>query len=229
MRTFFLLCLLSASLFASAQLTPSPKPQPDQQPATVADTAKYSPSQPHAVLFTIGAGFFDGWRSGYKFPAGFKKGNFSGFSPLFARVELAVSRSFSLGFYFTYDAFTNNYSQVVESNGGTYYRPKTDISQVFGAGFSVWYHFGKLIRVRNLDPFIGVGVEECNFRQGALPQGDSTVAHTDHTINPSLKAGARYYFSPKCSLYADAGFDMTSKLDVGFSCRFFSKKQAMKK
>lgn len=224
-----MLCLLSASLFANAQLTPSPRPVPDPKPVSTADTVKYAPFQAHAVMFTIGAGFFDGWRSNYTFPAGFQKGNFSGFAPLFARVELDISRSISMGFYFTYDAFTNNYSQIVESNGGTYYRPKTDISQVFGAGFSAWYHLGKFIRVPNLDPFIGVGVEECNFHQAAMPQGDSTVAHTDHTINPSVKAGVRYYFSPKCSLYADAGFDMTSKMDIGFSCRFFSKKRAIKK
>jgi len=172
---------------------------------------------------TIAVGFIDYYRHDYTLPAAFKKGNTSGFSPFYAKIEYGIGDRVSLAATFGYDAFVYNFSQVTPGNNGPVSRYKHNNTRILSGGLTAYYHLGSVIHVARLDPFIGIGASINNIRYSAFPQGDSTLVKLEHTVTPVLKAGARYYITDAFSVYGDVGFDKQSIFSVGFSCRFFRK------
>ena len=178
----------------------------------------------HSAMVTISAGFIDLYRQDFTLPKGFDKSNTSGYGLVYGRLEYGVSRKVSLAAAFSYDAFTYNYNQLYTGYNGIIKRYHADHFRLLSGGVTAFYHLGDAIHIKNLDPFIGLGGSLNNIRNSELAQGDSTVTSRKHTTEPYLKIGARYYLTPKCSLFADLGYDRLSIFSIGFSCRFFPKK-----
>ena len=174
-----------------------------------------------SAIVTLALGGIDYYKTNYSVPAGFEKNNTSGFAPVYARVEYGITHNVSIGAVFSYDAFYSNYYQLFAANNIIYKRFKTDKMRIFSAGIAANYHLGKYIKVKRLDTYAGIGFSLNNIHHSALPQGDSTIDNSIHTVSPSLKIGARYYLTNRASIFADAGFDRQSAFSLGFSCRFF--------
>jgi len=193
------------------------------QQDTAVKYTRHAPYERHELTVGIALGFIDAYRHSYSLPSGFEKGNTSGFAPIYAKVEYGVSRDVSIAALFGYDAFQYNYGQEYTGNNGPFTRYVNNNTRVLSAGLVAFYHLGKVIPVKHLDPYVGIGLSLNNIRYGAQPQGDSIVVLYNHTVTPYLKAGARYYISSVYSVFADAGYDQHTIFDVGFSCRFFRK------
>ncbi len=178
----------------------------------------------HAVIATAAFGFVDLHRTEFQVPPAFQKNNVSGYDLLYAKLEYGFTDRISIAATFGYDAFVYNFSQVYTGYNGPIERYKMDQYRLVSGGLTAFYHLGHIIKVRHLDPFIGVGTTINNIRHSALPQGDSTVVTIEHTVTPSIKVGARYYITSKVSLYGEAGYDQQSIFALGASCRFFSRK-----
>ncbi len=179
----------------------------------------------HGLTATAAIGFFDANRYNYTIPSGFIKNNTSGFAPILAKLEYGLNNNVSLAATFCYDAFNYNFSQRYIGNNGPFIRYRTDAFRLASGGLTAYYHLGKYIRVKHLDPFIGVGVSLNNTRHSALAEGDSTTIRFDHMLTPYLKVGARYYISDKFSIFGDLGYDKPCLVSIGFSSRFFIKKK----
>jgi hypothetical protein len=194
--------------------------------AAAQDTAvahKIRPIDPnckkHTYIATMALGFINSYKTDYTVPANFEKGNTTGFSPLQVKLEYCISNRVSLAFAGAYGTAVFNSFQLYEGNNGTIKRYKTNHWRILGLGLTAYYHLGYLIQVKGLDPFIGAGISLNNIRHSALPFGDSTIINKTHGVTPSIKAGARYYFSDKVSVFADAGYDKLSMFSLGFSCK----------
>ena len=186
-------------------------------------SSQYPAFRQHSVMISVSLGFVDPNRK-YSVPSGFSKTNTTGYNPAYVKVEYATGKHFSLAGNFSIDEVVYNYEQLYTGYNGIIKRYKTNKYTQFGAGIIGCYHFGDFIKIRNLDPFAGVGVSLNNIHQTALPQGDSTLGRTEHTATPHLKVGARYYFNDYFSLFGDVGYDKESLFSIGMSCRFFSSR-----
>ncbi|WP_158605873.1 outer membrane beta-barrel protein [Taibaiella sp. KBW10] len=76
-----------------------------------------------------------------------------------------------------------------------------------------YYHFNKLIPVSKLDVYLGAGI-------GLNIRDDNYSNYNNTSVIGLGKAGARYYFNPKFSVYAEAGYDNLSVLNAGITLRF---------
>ena len=169
--------------------------------------------------------FADAYRNNYSLPEGFAKNNTSGFVPLYVKAEYGLTRNVGIAATLCYDAFNYNFSQQYTGNSGPFVRYKTDAFRAFSGGLAAFYHLGNVIRVKRLDPFVGIGLSVNNIRYSAWPQGDSLSVRVDHTTDLYLKAGARYYISRKVSVYGDVGYDNHTIFSLGISCRFLNKRK----
>jgi hypothetical protein len=182
---------------------------------------KHNAYERYSTIATISAGFGDTYRQNYSLPEGYLKNNTSGFAPIYGKLEYGVSNHISLGATISYDQFSYNFRQSYTGNTGSFTRNQTDNFKLLSGGLSACYHFGYLFHSRVFDPFLGVGISLNNVRYSAYPQGDTSVTRLSHPVTVSLRAGLRYYVSPQCSFFADAGYDKQSIVSVGMSCRFF--------
>jgi hypothetical protein len=209
------LLLLSGLLFAlAASAQNAPAPQAGSQPFIR-----------NTFIATASAGYINSYRSEYTVPVGFEKGNATGFIPVHARFEYAVSNRVSIALNTGFNTTTFNAMHLDEGYNGTIKRPVVNHWRLFYGGVSAWYHFGHMLHSKKLDPFIGGGICLNNIVESASPSGDSTLRRKSHTATPSLKLGVRYYLTPMFSVYADAGYDKLSVVNVGMSCRFFQRKK----
>lgn len=182
----------------------------------------------NTTTLTLAVGFFDSYRTDYSLPVGFQKNNTSGFAPVSAKVEYGWRDHLSIAATFGYDAFVYNFKQQYTGNNGPFTRYRASNTRIFSAGVAAYYHLDKYISINRLDPFFGIGIALNNIRYSAYPQGDSTLIKIDHTVTPSFKVGARYYISDRFSLFGDAGYEKQCIINLGFSCRFYSKKAVAK-
>lgn len=197
--------------------------QQDTTSHTVPGPAAY---KHHTTIATVSMGFIDPNRKKFDLPAGFEKSNTSGYAQFYGKLEYAVSNKVSIAGTVGYDAFVYNYSQLYTGYAGVVKRYKADQFRIVSIGATAFYHLGSIIHVKNLDPFVGAGLSLNNTRHSMLAQGDSTVVTVEHGVTPYLKAGARYYISRHFSVFGDVGYDNMSIFSLGFSCRFFPKKEA---
>ena len=192
---------------------------------TTAARLAHSVYEYHSIIATASLGFVDGYKQSYTLPAGFQKNNTSGYHQVYAKLEYGLTKHISLGATFSYDAFTYNFGQEYTGNSGAFTRYRTDNFRLLSGGLTAFYHLNDVIHVRNLDPFVGVGLSLNNIRYSNYPQGDSTVTRLEHNVTPYLKVGARYYISSVFAVFADLGYDKESIFSIGGSCRFFSRKK----
>ncbi len=178
-----------------------------------------------SITPSISFGFIDAYRTNYSLPAGFIKNNTSGFVPIYFKAEYGLTRNIGLAATLCYDAFIYNFSQQYAGNNGPFLRNRTNAFRSFSGGVAAYYHLGNVIKVKRLDPFVGIGLSINNIRHNGYPQGDSLAIRNDRTTDLTLKVGARYYISHKFSLYGDAGYDNHTIFSLGFSCRFLPRKK----
>jgi hypothetical protein len=181
---------------------------------------KGSAYQPGTYVATLGIGFANSYRSDYSVPVSFEKGNTTGFAPLFAKLEYGLTPHFSMAIAGAYNVLYFNSFHLYPGYNGDIKRYTADQFRIMGIGLNGFYHFTGLFHNSRLDPFIAFGAGINNIRNTALPQGDSVVMRRTQSVTAILKVGARYYISDKVGVYADAGYDKLSIVNVGISCRF---------
>lgn len=181
---------------------------------------KGSAYQPHTYVATLGIGFVNSYRTDYSVPATFERGNTTGFAPIFGKIEYGLTPHFSMAVAGAYNVLYFNSFHLYPGYNGDIKRYTADQFRIMNVGLTGFYHFTGLFHISRLDPFIAFGAGINNIRNTALPQGDSVIIRRTHTITPSLKVGARYYISDKVGVYADAGYDKLSIVNLGVSCRF---------
>ncbi len=213
---FALLPLLLATNLTSAQTSVAPVATPAMAHADSANNVFHKGS----IIGTISVGFIDYYRNNITMPAGFQKNNTSGFAPIYGRLEYGLSNTISLGALMSYDIFYDNFYQHFPVNGKIFERHNTDRVLVFSSGLSGYYHLGRILHSKKLDPFIGIGLTLNTIHHTAWPEGDSTATTANYTVSPSIKIGARYYITRKGSIFVDAGYDRQSVFSIGYSCRF---------
>ncbi len=211
-KCFSILCLLiSAGAFA--------------QKDTAANYVKHATYERHSITLGVSLGFIDAYRHTYPLGKGFEISNTSGFAPVFFKLDYGLSKTISLAASFGYDAFLYNVKQDYTGNNGPFTRYIANNTRILSGGLTAFYHLGKTIQIKHLDPFIGVGMSLNNIRYGAFPQGDSTVTKFERTVTPYLKVGASYYISSVYSIFGDIGYDQHTIVNIGFACRFFRKEK----
>jgi hypothetical protein len=206
------ICLLTLLMLTSQLLWA-------QQDTVVKHRFAGNPFRKHSFTGTIAVGFIDQYRKSYSMPVNFEKQNTSGFSPVYVKAEYGISNNISIAATFTWDDFNYNFNQLYNGFGGTVIRrPRVNHFRLFSGGLTGYYHLGNAIRVKRLDPFIGLGFTLNNIRYSNFPQGDSTVIKKEHTAAIYAKAGARYYVTEKFAVYGDVGYDHLTLFSLGASC-----------
>ena len=156
-----------------------------------------------ANLLTFSYGFPNVSVSGYA-----HKGNNSvGFGPVYAKYEHGIMDEVGIG------------GQLAHSTGkydyGSNQSEKVNILHLAILGY---YHFNKLIPVRQLDVYAGSGLA---FRNRVVRYSDDFYDnHTDTEVTIAVKVGARYYFKDNIAFYGEAGYDDMSDVNLGVSFRF---------
>jgi len=175
------------------------------------------------TMFTISAGLADWNKQNYKLPDSTRYGSGSASLPIYFRLERAVSDNISIAASLAYDVFHYDYSREGYTNGVLFYRPNTDKITIISPGLQVFYHFNKLIPVRNLDVSVGLGFAANYLKHSNYPTSDtlSNVIKPDVTLTARL--AARYYINRYASAFVDIGYDKMSLFSLGASFRFFDK------
>jgi hypothetical protein len=220
MRLYFTILFMAVAVMAKAQGAPVD--------SAVAETQRAAYVR-HSTILSLGVGFMDLYKSGYKLPNGFADKQSSGFTPVYLKVEYGLGKHFGLAANFMYDGFYETYAQHYYYYGTVYSRYIKDQVHAFQAGLLVNYHFAELIPVKRLDVYIAAGGCLNRVAHNNMPQDDTTVqSQTKHGAVPVAKLGLRYNISSHAAIYAEGGYDGASIFGVGFSCRFFRKDGAGK-
>lgn len=151
-------------------------------------------------LFSLGLGL----PSRYTYTYGNGNGNIA-FPTLYVKYEHGLLDELGLGGY-------------VAATGSRYkYGKYVDRSTYINLAVLAYYHFNKLIPVRNLDVYAGagVGVRHRIYHDGSA---ERTSGKSDPIFTG--KAGARYYFTPKFGVYGEVGYDGMSDVNLGITFRF---------
>ncbi len=155
-------------------------------------------------LFSLGLGipsrytsYYNGLRNNISFP------------PLYVKYEHGVMDEVGIGGYVA--AAGSRYRYRI--GNGSYVDTRLHVS-LAAMGY---YHFNKLIPVRKLDVYAGVGL---GLRQTFYRDDFDNERSSD--VDPLLvgKVGARYYFSRGFGVYGEAGYDGISDLNFGITFRF---------
>ena len=154
-------------------------------------------------LLTFSYGFPNVSVSGYSY----KGHNRVGFGPVYAKYEHGIVDEIGIG------------GQMALS-GGRYDYGNNQRESVNTIHFAVlgYYHFNKLIPVRQLDVYAGSGL---GFRNRAVRYSDDFYDNdrgTDVTL--VVKVGARYYIKDNFAFYGEAGYDDMSDVNLGVTLRF---------
>lgn len=136
-----------------------------------------------------------------------------GFGPAYVKYEHGLLDEIGIGGYAAFAGTRYSYG-----NSGNRYHDKVF---AFSMGALAYYHFNKLIPVRNLDVYAGVGL---GGRQLTYTYDDDYKGnrddHSKFTVFPVGKVGARYYFTHLFGVYAEAGYDKMSDVNAGITLRF---------
>jgi len=135
-----------------------------------------------------------------------------GYGPLYVKYEHGIITELGLGGYLAMAGSKFEYGPD---------RRYTDRIFAFSGGFLAYYHFNKLIPVRNLDVYAGAGL---GFRQLSYSYDDAFGNQSDDRgefeVYPVIKVGARYYFTRVFGVYGEGGYDKMSDINLGVSFRF---------
>lgn len=137
---------------------------------------------------------------------------------LYAKFEHGmISDEIGLGGYLAFSHSVVKY----ETGFGKY----SENVSAFGIGLLGYYHFNKLIPVRNLDVYAGAGLafRNVSYRNDYDNNFNNTNFNgndADARVHPVLKLGARYYVKPSFGFYVETGYDLMSTVNLGVTFRF---------
>jgi len=160
-------------------------------------------------IITLGYGFPN--LSGTDYTVGFWGVDRVGVGPAYLKYEHGIVDEIGIGGYAAASASRVKYGPTDQY---------TDRIGAFSMGVMGYYHFNKLIPVRDLDVYAGVGM---GFRNLSYTYDNAYVVRSsssDFTVFPLGKAGVRYYFTHGFGVYAEAGYDKMSSGNIGISFRF---------
>ncbi len=158
-------------------------------------------------IISIGYGFPNHSGTGW---AGWGRSRAS-FGPAYQKNEHGVRDEIGIGGY-----VAGAVSRVKYGGSNQY----TDRVSAFSVGVLGYYHFNKLIPVKNLDVYAGIGIGFRNLSYTYDAAGSWRNDYTDFTVLPLAKGGVRYYFTHGFGVYAEAGYDNMSSANIGLSFRF---------
>ena len=154
-------------------------------------------------LLTFSYGFPNLPVSGYSYIGD----NRIGFGPVYAKYEHAIMDEVGIGGQMAFSV-------------GRYKYGNNEHERIRSVHFAAlgYYHFNKLIPVRQLDVYAGAGLA---FRRRAVSYTDDLYFDdTQEDVDIALKVGLRYYPKNNVGLYAEAGYDHMSDVNLGVSFRF---------
>jgi len=156
-------------------------------------------------ILSFGYGFPNESGTGYDY---WINGNRADFGPAYVKYEHGIIDEIGIGGYAGFAASRYRYS-----------KNNVDHATAFGMGALGYYHFNKLIPVRQLDVYAGVGI---GFRARSFTETRNKVKTngTDFDVLPVAKAGARWYFTQLFGVYAEVGYDQMSDVNIGINLRF---------
>ncbi len=134
-----------------------------------------------------------------------------GIGPMYVKYEHGFLRDeIGLGGHI---AFSNALVRYTNFNG----TKSTNTVTAFSAAFKGFYHFNKLIPVKDLDVYASAGLSiwsrtyhyDSNWPAGARTDYSGTQVY------PVFQIGARFYVKPKLGLYAEGGYDQMSQVNMG--------------
>jgi len=160
-------------------------------------------------ILSFGYGFPNLSGTGYNVPF-WGSGNRVGVGPMYLKYEHGIMDEIGIGLY------AAGATSRIEYGPNDRYRDR--VTAIAG-GVLGYYHFNKLIPVKNLDVYAGVGV---GFRNLSYDYDAyrSRSGGNDLNVLPIAKAGVRYYFGSVFGVYGEAGYDDMSSVNMGISLRF---------
>lgn len=162
-------------------------------------------------LLSFGLGFPNRSGTGYDYWGGDERR--LGLGPGYIKYEHGIINEIGLGGYVAAAASRYKYGPD---------RRYTDRTLAVSLGFMGYYHFNKLIPVRKLDVYAGVGIggRQISYSYDDDFNGDRSSDRTDFEVMPLVKVGARYYFTRMFGVYAEGGYDKMSDVNLGITLRF---------
>lgn len=165
----------------------------------------------HSGLLSLGFGFPNRSGTGIDYWGGNERR--LGIGPGYLKYEHGIIDEIGIGGYVAAAASRYKYGPD---------RRFTD--RIFAISFGVmgYYHFNKLIPVRQLDVYAGAGVggRQIAYSYDDDFTGDSGSDRGDFDVMPLFKVGARYYFTRVFGVYAEGGYDNMSDVNLGITFRF---------
>jgi hypothetical protein len=133
-----------------------------------------------------------------------------GFGPIYLKYEHGIIDEVGIGIYGAMAASQHKHGP------NNRFRDRT-LALSFGA--MGYYHFNKLIPVRQLDVYAGAGL---GFRHQVYHYDDDFRDDSINDFDPLalFKVGARYYFTRGFGVYAEGGYDGMSDVNLGITFRF---------
>jgi len=132
----------------------------------------------------------------------------TGFGPVYAKFEYAVRDEIGIGV--SLGAGTGRYKwHGYKGNGFS-----------FASTFQGFYHFNKLIPVKNLDVYVGSGFSFVSTEYDRNNGTNNKSKETDFNIYAVSLVGARWYFNPKFSAFVEVGNDALTTANLGVTFKF---------
>jgi len=102
--------------------------------------------------------------------------------------------------------------------GGSYKYGNNNKIKIFAVHFGVlgYYHFNKLIPVKQLDVWAGAGL---GIRSRTASGDTNNYDYSDTNITVPVKVGGRYFFTDNFGAYLEVGWDDMSDANIGVTFR----------
>ena len=106
----------------------------------------------------------------------------------------------------------------VAITGGSYKYGNNDKIKIFAFHMAVlgYYHFNKLIPVKDLDVYAGAGL---GFRARSASGDTNGYDYSETTVTVPVKVGGRYFFTDAFGAYLEVGWDDMSDANIGVTFR----------